>query len=290
MPRARLSDEEVRQLRLEYAAGRSQQDLAEEYGVAQNTVSSLVTGRVRESAGGPISRGSGRKLSPEDVARIRHAVAAGEARGDVAREYGVTVQSVANIVTGASHRDVPGPLQGKTRSPARPLTREQVQEIKTRVETGENRMSIAAEFGVSPITVDSILWRNAAGVDGGLRDSLSREDVLQIRRLYESGETQRDLASSYGLTQQMISNVVRGIMYSSYGGPISASKRKARTAADVARIRRAHEAGADKDRLAAQYGTTREIIREVIRGVTYPNISSQPMAIEEDVIDGGEDD
>lgn len=73
----RLTDEQVAELRARFAGGARQVDLAQEYGISQNTVSSLVRGRTRKNAGGPVLRDAGRKLTDEQVLSIRNALADG---------------------------------------------------------------------------------------------------------------------------------------------------------------------------------------------------------------------
>jgi hypothetical protein len=77
----RLTDVQVVQVREKFAGGVRQVDLATEYGVAQNTVSSLVTGSSRHIAGGPISRSRARKLTPALLVARRSSWRAGTAEG-----------------------------------------------------------------------------------------------------------------------------------------------------------------------------------------------------------------
>jgi predicted transcriptional regulator len=51
---ARLTASDVVEMRMKYAAGQSQSQLAEQYGIRQNVVSKIVTGERWRSAGGPI--------------------------------------------------------------------------------------------------------------------------------------------------------------------------------------------------------------------------------------------
>jgi len=51
----KLSDDQVKEIREKRKNGVAQLDLAEDYGVAQSTVSSLITGARRPEAGGPIT-------------------------------------------------------------------------------------------------------------------------------------------------------------------------------------------------------------------------------------------
>jgi hypothetical protein len=54
-PESHLTDEDVRTIRSRRAAGASQKDLAEQFGVSQSFVSMVVNGKKRAAAGGPIA-------------------------------------------------------------------------------------------------------------------------------------------------------------------------------------------------------------------------------------------
>lgn len=151
----RLTDAQVSEVREKFAGGVRQVDLATEYGVPQNTVSSMVTGRSRRIAVGPISRSRARKLTPADMIAIRGDLAVGIPRPEVERRYGITQQMVSRISTGRAYADVGGPLAKPSAQHASPLTVAQVAEIKGRVGSGERRRDVAAAFGISHWTVDS---------------------------------------------------------------------------------------------------------------------------------------
>ena len=68
----------------------------------------------------------------------------------------------------------------------------------------------------------------------------------------------------------MVSQIVRGLMYRSYGGPISGGRRRKFKSVEINRIREAAQAGADNRTLAEQYDTTDTIIRQIVAGMTYP--------------------
>lgn len=65
-PAAKLSDNEVARIRLAYAqGGYTQQQLAERFGVAHQTVSKLVRGHRRTKQGGPVHDADHRHVSAE---------------------------------------------------------------------------------------------------------------------------------------------------------------------------------------------------------------------------------
>lgn len=271
----RLTDDQVRQIRVEFSAGRSQRELAQLYGVAQNTVSSLVTGRTRVTAGGPVSRGTASKLSETDVLAIRNAAANGVPARDLAKRHGVSGQMISNITAGRAYQDLPGPIAGGRPARASPLTVAQVDEIVARSREGEARAVLAAAFGVSVWTIDSVRRGVTRGVDGGPRNSFSSRDVRSIRVRYSQGAKQTELAEEFSTSQQMISNIVRGDMYASYGGPIAGTSRRRFTSRDVRRIRDAAQVGTATKTIAEWYDTTVAIIQQVISEATYPTTGKE---------------
>lgn len=61
--------------------------------------------------------------------------------------------------------------------------------------------------------------RHATGERSGLTN-LCGSDVIEIRRRYESGETQDSIAVLYGITQGSVGYIVRGKVWRHVGGPI----------------------------------------------------------------------
>jgi len=262
----RLTDEEVAELRQKYEEGARQIDLAAEYGISQNTVSSLVTGRSRIKAGGPIVHGGARKLATDDVLAIREAYDRGANSGALALQFGVSQQMISNIVSGRAFSDIGGPRRKA------PLTVDEVQEIKVRFEEGENRSQLAAAFGVSLPTIYSVMRSDIPGVQETADLNITRDRVIEIRHLYLDGVPQADIAGRFGVSQAMISEVVRGNMYGWLPGPIAGPARRDLTHDQVLRIREAFAVDVSIDQLADQYSADPSIIRQVVIGVTYPGV------------------
>lgn len=267
----KLTDEQVVELRSRFADGATQTDLATEFGVSQNTVSSIVTGRTRATASGPISLGAARKLTHEQVLAMRSAAAGGDKIVDLAASFGVSQAMVSNVITGKAFANVAGPLTGSPGARALPLTVAQVQAILRSLGMGEERRSTADRYGVSIHTIDSVRRGATRGVDGGIRDTYSRDDVREMRELYRDGITQTEIARMYGTIQAVVSVIVLGKQYATYPGPISGPQRRTLTTKQVAVIRTAFAAGASIDDLAEQHSTTTAIVRLIIAGRTYPH-------------------
>lgn len=274
-----LTDAQVREVREKFAAGARQVDLAREYGVSQNTVSSMVTGRSRQDAGGPITRSRRRKLTPEDVLAIRSDLAEGAASADIANRYGISQQMVSQISTGLAHADVGGPTAKPSRRHSSPLTVDQVSEIKRRVTAGEARREVAAAFGISRWTVDSIMIGRLHGKAKEEVRRFSTDDVRCMRVLYKQGATQSELAVRFNTDQQSISQIVRGVYYPSYGGPIAGSQRRRLRPDEVSRIREAFAVGASVEALADRYDVAIPILRQILTGSTYATLPGPTFAV-----------
>ncbi len=261
-----LTDEDVVDIRVEFAAGARQVDLAERYGVAQNNISSIVTGRTRRKAGGPIRVASKRKLLVDDVLAIRRAAEEGATFEDLAREHGVTNSMIGHIVNGTAYADVGGPRRRPPRR-ARPLSVEDVALIRDRLADGDDLAMAAAAFEVSLGTIRNVQAGRTAGTAG--LAGVSRADVPLIRARYAAGETQATLGNDYGLTQQAISGIVLGRFWPELGGPIAGPGRRRLTREQVKRIRAAAEAGATVWELADRHDVDDVVIQQVLKMVTY---------------------
>lgn len=192
MTGVRLSDEQVRRMRESFAAGARQTDLAAEFGVGQNTVSSIVTGRTRASAGGPMVVGRASKLSEDDVVRIREASAAGAPQRALAAQFDVSPQMIANVVSGRAHADPPGPVSSDGAPRRAALSDEEIEEILARSAAGESRAALAEAFGISVWTVDSVRRGRTRGSGASPRSgALSDAQAQSIREAYGAGASRQ---------------------------------------------------------------------------------------------------
>lgn len=271
MTRTRLTDEDVVEIRLRYREGARQVDLADEYGVSQKTISSIVIGRTRAAAGGPLTTGGARKLTSADVVQIRELSADGMGTAALASRFGVSAQMIQNIVTGKAFPDVGGPRRAPMWQRAKaPLTKEEVEQIKARFEAGEPRADVAAAFGISIPTLYRIKRGDIVGVD--VDRGFARDEVVEMRLLFRQGISQEMLAQRFRTSQAMVSQIVRGNMYAWMPGPVAGKQRRDLTHDRVIRIREAFAAKTTIDQLAAQYGTTTEVITQLVRGITYASV------------------
>lgn len=100
-PRARLSDDQVREIRQRADAGETGASLAREFGVTAASVTQIVTGQTRASAGGPMRAPRVKtRLSRENVRRIRQLAGEGLFNSDIARKFKVDPSHVSKILSG----------------------------------------------------------------------------------------------------------------------------------------------------------------------------------------------
>ena len=118
---------------------------------------------------------------------------------------------VANHGTVSDHGGVSA--SSASPRPARPpLTTDDVAAIRHRVESGERRVEVAREFGISRYTVDSIMVGRFRGRPVA-EVARERADVRRIRELAAEGVTQVEIATQFGLSQQAVSQIVRRVTH-----------------------------------------------------------------------------
>lgn len=100
--RSKLSEGDAVEIRRAYASGaRTQQSIADEYGVTKGRVSQIVNGRSRRQSGADAERGVGahaasleRSLTDEDLVAMRASRSSGKSAADVAAAFCVGVDIV----------------------------------------------------------------------------------------------------------------------------------------------------------------------------------------------------
>lgn len=108
-------DSEIVEMRELYAQGQTQRAIARRFGVSKGMVASVVKGRMRAEAGGPIAvppedqagaNNPSARLTEDDVRSIRTRYEAGTTQAALAAEFGVTAGAIAHIVRGNTWKHV----------------------------------------------------------------------------------------------------------------------------------------------------------------------------------------
>ena len=94
------------------------------------------------------------KLTTEQVAWARHAVAEGGSTRAIARQLNVTKRTINAAVNGTHWRHAPGPTRELH---VNKLTHAQIAEIRAAAAQGHSRRQLASEYGVSPHYVAHIV-------------------------------------------------------------------------------------------------------------------------------------
>lgn len=105
-----LSPDEVRGMRELYREGVRQLDIANMFGTTQQTVSQVVRGAQHPTSGGPLVRSRARRLTSDEVRRIREAAASGTPLSDLVERHNTTLSIVSSVVSGVTYTSAPGPI------------------------------------------------------------------------------------------------------------------------------------------------------------------------------------
>lgn len=111
----------------------------------------------------------------------------------------------------------------------------------------------------------------------GERHPLSRlkdEDILEIRRMYVSGEaTQAEIGERYGIWQTHVGHIVHGESWPHLPFPNGRKKKRTKlTEENVIEMRRLFRSGeADKSDLTTKYGVTLDTVNRIVAGTRWPN-------------------
>lgn len=123
--KAKLTDQQVKDISTRYSQGESSMSLSIEYGVAQPTIRCIVNRTTwkhveRETSG---TRRPGKSLpgeqnhqailTTEQAIEILAAKKAGESRSSLAKRFGVTVYAISDLCGGRSWKHLPRPVKEK---------------------------------------------------------------------------------------------------------------------------------------------------------------------------------
>lgn len=114
----RLTEEQAQSIVDRVAEGETQKKMADEFGIKPSTVSNLIRGKSWPDLDRPdppevCVRGC--KLSPADIPIILTRLANREKPKDVATDYGVTRQAIADIKRGKTWGHIPRPVTPRPR-------------------------------------------------------------------------------------------------------------------------------------------------------------------------------
>lgn len=164
-PATKLDAAQARNIAERIAAGDRHTGIAEHFGVSVETVGAIKSGKRWAAAIDEDLRSRMRAASPaaaldaEGARQVMAALEAGRAGTSIAREFAISPSMVSAIKQGhawsALDPDLPARLAGKPRR-GKALSAAQVAEVKRRLLEGQSSRTVAAAFGVSASTIQSI--------------------------------------------------------------------------------------------------------------------------------------
>lgn len=113
-PAAKLAEEDVVAIRHRIAEGAKRKDVAAAFGISENQLRSIATGKSWKHAGGPITPSRSQRAKPSEVvarigpgvvAEVRCRHAGGEGTTALARELGVSKRTILNWVQGKTRQE-----------------------------------------------------------------------------------------------------------------------------------------------------------------------------------------
>ena len=164
--RAKLTAEKARDIAEDIAAAERHMVIARRHGVSVETVGAIKSGkrwadaiddvlRARMAAAQP----SGAVLDATAVRRVMAALEAGRSGASIAEEFAISPSMVSAIKTGKAWAELDPELPARLaalQQRGKKLTAEKVAEMKQRLAAGQSSRKVAAEYGVSASTVQSI--------------------------------------------------------------------------------------------------------------------------------------
>jgi transposase-like protein len=162
---------------------------------------------------------------------------------DLAKLFELSSAYIGRVIRGELFPDAGGPIKtaegpiktGGSPGPSGALSDDEVLEIRRAYATGDvKQVELAERFGVSPGIIGYTVRGEAYGHVGGpivgtdyarvshpsANRVLSATEVRTLRRRYCDGQPQSALAHDYGISQSLVSKIVRGHQYTDVGGPI----------------------------------------------------------------------
>ncbi len=140
-----LTDEIVREARTLYAAGLSDREISERFGIDPATLGYAIRGETWDHITDPPAiterRSNGGKLTRTQIKEIKAARAAGESTVSLGERYGVTSSNISYLT-----RDKTVPPKERIR---RNLTDRQVREIRAKRNAGVPLKDLVPEYGIS---------------------------------------------------------------------------------------------------------------------------------------------
>jgi hypothetical protein len=105
---AKLTDDEVFEIRVLHKSGSTMNELADVYGVTKTNIWFILVGKSRKEAGGPLVVSKGKfKLTEDDVREIRRLITSGTSDEELAQRFNVSRHAIIDIRLRRRWKSVP---------------------------------------------------------------------------------------------------------------------------------------------------------------------------------------
>lgn len=180
MPAKRkLTDRDVRDIRLAAVKGERLKVLAHRYGVKSGYITMLVKGKSRPNAPGPIQPGrhhsrNALRLTDHEIVTIRLKAANGWTKKQLAKEYNVHPGFISEVTLGEkTAKHLPGPLTRRYTQ----LQAADVEDIRLAYHAGSyTKRELAERYGVSLNAIrNALIGRTWADVPGPIQPAQQQQ-------------------------------------------------------------------------------------------------------------------
>lgn len=162
------------------------------------------------------------------------------------------------------------------------LSDAEVVRLRERYAAGARQVDLATEFGIAQTAVSAIVTGRTRVAAGGplaarpdrhaprpapasSRKVLSPDQIEQVRRRVAAGEKRTEIAADLGISRYTIDSIISGRRGSGARKPFSDDQ--------IRQIRAAAAAGTSQTQLARDYGTSQQVISQIVRRVTYTDVT-----------------
>jgi len=231
-----LTEDDVAVIKKRLAFGETLNDIAIDYGVSFQSISTIKNGDVWTHVPDPVLteeelaaatrrrgrtrclRSPKRKLTEADVVEIRKRAAHGESGLRIAADYPVCFGTVYGIIAGRTWKHTPGPIAPINRPLCAKLTVKEVQIIRDRLARGESCSVIAKDYQVAYSTIAAIkhgkTWAHVPSpYPAAIKQKhkkLTESNVREIKQRLLNGERAVDISRDYPVSAQAIYGIKQG--------------------------------------------------------------------------------
>lgn len=195
----KLTKKDSVDIRVERKKGTSYKELGKKYNTTPANIGLVVTNEsFLDPSYEPETKARGCKLSFEDATKIRERVKNGESRKKLANEYGVSTDTINNIINNKTYKD-PSYIPPESKK----TSEEERQYFKELKKEGMSCKEIAEKYEKSKSTIEKI----CEGIKAK-EVNFNLEDAKKMRDFYDNGWSCKELAEKYCKSITFVEQVI----------------------------------------------------------------------------------